>query len=296
MLYVTNPASQDPGEGSILGFAPNANGNVSPIVRIAGNRTRLGYDSASIAIDKLGRLYSTGTAHFQNDVYIWPPGSNGGTKPLTILSVSCGSISVYPMVLAFDRTGHLWVACSSDSGGELDEYPRLPPAVSENITPFFPPLRRIVGTREFKNFTSIALNSNAFVSVGEQFLHSIFTFGTKEHGVATPLFKLGGDKTQIDGKGGISYDSHGQLVVCTNRNNRPRLLTFAPGANGNVAPISILKVAGCKGVTLDSQDNVYVTSAKAITEYAAGAMGSATPIREISGDLTGLTNAGSIAF
>ena len=65
-----------------------------------------------------------------------------------------------------------------------------------------------------------------------------------------PSSSSGNDKTQIDGKGGISYDSHGQLVVCTNRNNRPRLLTFAPGANGNVAPISILKVAGCKGVAL----------------------------------------------
>ena len=138
MLYVTNPASQDPGEGSILGFAPNANGNVSPIVRIAGNGTRLGYDSASIAIDKLGRLYSTGTAHFQNDVYIWPPGSNGGTKPLTILSVSCGSISVYPMVLAFDRTGHLWVACSSDSGGELDRIPTTSPSGLRKYYSLFP--------------------------------------------------------------------------------------------------------------------------------------------------------------
>src|ERR1700683_1616948 len=60
MIYVANPPSQYPGRGSILAFAADANGNVSPVVRIAGPRTRLGYDSASVAIDKLGRLYTTG--------------------------------------------------------------------------------------------------------------------------------------------------------------------------------------------------------------------------------------------
>ncbi len=74
------------------------------------------------------------------------------------------------------------------------------------------------------------------------------------------------------------------------------MLTFAPGANGNVAPISTLSVIGCNGVAVDPQDNIYVTFAGSITEYAAGASGSAQPLRVISGDLTGLSNATSIAF
>ena len=74
------------------------------------------------------------------------------------------------------------------------------------------------------------------------------------------------------------------------------MLTFAPKANGDVAPISTLKVAGCKGIVLDSQDDIFVASANAITEYAAGASGTAQPLRVISGNLTGLTNALNIAF
>jgi hypothetical protein len=107
---------------------------------------------------------------------------------------------------------------------------------------------------------------------------------------------LGGDRTQVDGEGGITYDSQGQLVVCTNRRNEPRILTFARGATGNVAPITTLKVAGCRGVTLDSDDDIYVAFGGSITEYAAGASGTAQPLRVISGNLTGLTNASGIAL
>ena len=80
-------------KGPSLVLRPTPRGNVSPVVRIAGMRARLGYNSASIAIDKEGRLYTTRTAHFLKDVYIWPPGSNGDTKRLTTLSTTCGHIS-----------------------------------------------------------------------------------------------------------------------------------------------------------------------------------------------------------
>ena len=122
------------------------------------------------------------------------------------------------MFLAFDRTGHLWVACSSDGAGELYEYPRLPEAVSYNITPFFPPLRKIVGKRDFHNFALLAVNPSGLVSVGDQFYHSIFTFGPKDNGAAAPRLKLGGDKTQIDGKGGRTS----RLSLTTRRLHEPQ--------------------------------------------------------------------------
>jgi hypothetical protein len=308
MLYVTNLSTQDPGSGSVLGFAANANGNVRPTVRIAGPRTGLGFDSASIAIDKLGRLYTTGTDQFLNKINIWRSGSNGDTKPTAHFTGYCDNFTPYPMVLAFDRFGHLWAACSSEGGGELVEYPIIQAGFTGWFGHFFVALRNIHSTDSFNGFKSIALNSNGQVSVEKDDRAArnrvILTFAVKQKGGFAPLSRLRGNKTQLDGQddisynsgGGISYDSQERLVACSNRKDGGRVLTFAPGANGNVAPISTLSVIGCNGVAVDPQDNIYVTFAGSITEYAAGASGSAQPLRVISGDLTGLSNATSIAF
>jgi hypothetical protein len=295
MLYVANPAAQYPGRGSVLGFTAETNGNVSPTLLIRGLRTRLGGNSESVAIDKLGRLYSTGGGEHLNIINVWQSGSSGDTKPIAHFSY-CGWSAPSPMMLTFDRSGDLWVACSDEGGGSILEYPPLPADAKGNLDHSYRWIRNVGGTDDFNDFTAIAVSANGLVSVENDFYNSIVTLGRKENDGSTPLFQLGGDQTQLDGQGGISYDSQGRLIVCTNANSEPRLLTFAPRANGNVAPISTLSVAGCKGVTLDRQDNIYVVSATAITEYAAGASGSAQPLRVISGNLTGLTNASDIAL
>jgi len=295
MLYVANPPTQSGEVGSVLGFAGNADGNVSPTVRIAGKKTGLSYQAASIAIDKLGRLYTTGSDRNLGQVRIWRADSNGDAKPTASFSGLCGDFTSYPMVLAFDQFGHLWVACSAEGGAsQLDEYPQLRGA-RRGMRHFFP-FRRIGGPKTgVTSPTAIAFDSNGQVSV-ENADGLITTFAATEDGNTAPRSRLRGDKTQLDGQGGISYDSQGRLVACTNRKDEPRLLTFAPGAKGDVAPISTLSVAGCKGVAIDPQDNIYVTFASSITEYAAGASGSAQPLRVISGDLTTLSNASGITF
>jgi hypothetical protein len=296
-IYVTNPATKYPGGGSILGFSADANGNVSPTVNIQGPKTGLGYGSASVVIDKLGRLYTAGSGDSLGFVYIWAAGSNGDVGPTASLQVG-GDVSGYPMVLTFDRAGNLWVASSDEGGGWINEYAPIPADATGDLTSRLRPLRTIDGPRPFgiNNIISIALNRAGRVSIAAQFAHGVLTFGHEGTGNFPPLLKLLGDKTKLDGNGGISYDSQGRLVACTNRHHQPRILTFAAGAQGNVAPLSTLKVTGCKGVTLDSADNVYVAFGSSITEYAAGATGPAAPLRVISGNLTGLTNASGIAF
>jgi hypothetical protein len=306
MIYVANPHPLFRDGGSILGFAGNANGDVSPIQRIAGPKTTIAYDATSIAIDKLGRLYTTGTGNEVGRVNIWPSGSTGDVKPIASLDV-CGDFPGTPMALTFDQYGHLWLACSGNTGsGEIVELPRIRADARGDVTRHFPPLRTFSGTRSGPGYlgslTSIALNSTGQVSVEQG--SEILTYAVKQHGHVTPLSVLSGRRTQLDGQAAvnsnfsneISYDSQGRLVVCATGKTKARLLTFAPKANGNVAPISTLNVVGCRGIFIDSQDDSFVASENTITEYAAGATGSAQPIRVISGNLTGLTNASSIAF
>ena len=77
MIYVANPPTQYGDVGSILAFAGDADGNVNPTVRISGIHTGLGFNSTSVAVDKLGRVFSTGTYPFINFVYMWGAGSSG---------------------------------------------------------------------------------------------------------------------------------------------------------------------------------------------------------------------------
>ncbi len=133
----------------------------------------------------------------------------------------------------------------------------------------------------------------------------ILTFAETANGDVAPLSTLGGDKTQLSGPSddsgfgagsGIKYDSKGRLIACTNRKDEPRLLTFAPGAHGNVAPISTLVVPGCSSITLDPKDNIYIAFKDSILVYAAGSAGTAQPMRTITGPLTTLSSTTSVSF
>ena len=162
-------------------------------------------------------------------------------------------------------------------------------------------IRKIGGPKSGLQWVlSIALNGKGQVSVQQS--TNILTFAATAHGNVAPLSRLEGFKTQLGSAGiddwgvsGIKYDSQDRLVVCTHY-LKPRLLTFAPGAHGNVAPISSLFVPGCSSITLDPQDNIYVAFKDSILVYASGSTGSAQPIRTIRGNRTTLSNAGSVTF
>jgi hypothetical protein len=253
-------------------------------VLIAGENTGLNSASESVAVDKLGRIYVSGP--YPNTITVYAAGSNGDATSRGFFYNGCGNLGS-PSVARFDGRGDLWVACGDEGPTwSLSEFAPIPPNASGQMN-----ARKI---RDIGGVTypgSIALAPNNQVSVTHGL---VYTFSrTARHDL--PLSQLGGDKTLIDG-GAISYDSHGRLVACSNKHNRPRLLTFARGAKGNVAPIRILSVAGCTGIAIDPQDNTYVLSTRSIAEYSAGATGSAQPIRVISGSLTYLINASDIVF
>jgi hypothetical protein len=75
------------------------------------------------------------------------------------------------------------------------------------------------------------------------------------------------------------------------------ILVFAPGANGNVAPIRTISgpgtgISGPADVAVDAAGDVYSSNYNnsTITEYAPGASGNATPIKTIGGSNTGLAS------
>jgi hypothetical protein len=294
---------------SLLGFPSDASGNVPPVVEIRGDATDMGrYGEAllSVAADKSGRLYAVGESPC--DIGVWPAGSNGNVKYAAQFPVPCYYPGGPTISFVLDAQGDLWAASwegdqklDGDPWTSIIEYPAVPAGATGNIK--LEPIRTIVGSKTgMHEVFGIALNGKGLVSVqATSGRHSaIFTFATSANGDVAPVSRLGGLKTKLGDAGysgamGIKYDSLGRLVACSN-GSYPRLLTFAPGAHGNVAPVSTLFVPGCSGITLDSKDNIYVAFQDSILVYAAGAVGSAKPIRIISGNLTTLSSAYSIAF
>ncbi|MBV8531243.1 MAG: hypothetical protein JO104_07985 [Candidatus Eremiobacteraeota bacterium] len=95
-------------------------------------------------------------------------------------------------------------------------------------------------------------------------------------------------------------DSSSKVYVANNGNSS--VSVYAAGANGNVAPIQVIKGVKTKltdlhDVAADSSDNIYAsngageprcTTCSFIAVYAAGATGHVAPVRIIKGSNTGL--------
>ena len=288
----------------LLGFAVNASGNVPPVFKIGGKQTRkgqLGGVDTNIATDKSGRLYSTGPD--LDAIGVWPAGSNGDVSWTAYFNAGCDDFSVEGIRFVLDRAGHVWLACLQGQDpfeSAIIEYPAVPAGAKGQIS--LTPMRKIAGPKTgLIEISAIALNGNGQVSVDvtNERHSSVLTFADNARGNVAPISSLKLDYKQRNDFGtGMEYDSQGQLVACRTGNfgRNPRLLTFAPGAQGSGAPIRILPVPACDAFTLDSQDNIYIAYNNSILVYAAGAAGAAHTIRTISGNLTTLSGAGSVSF
>ena len=85
---------------------------------------------------------------------------------------------------------------------------------------------------------------------------------------------------------GIAVDAAGHVYASNHYRNS--ITEYAPGANGNVAPIATLTgpATGVQlptGIALDPAGQLWVDNAAGISEYPAGANGNVAPIAALSG-------------
>jgi hypothetical protein len=106
----------------------------------------------------------------------------------------------------------------------------------------------------------------------------------------TPQRVIKGDRTQMNEPIAFAVDSAGYLYVASlglgPSRDEGQIEVFAPDATGNVAPVRV--ITGTKsaplspsGIAVDARGMVYVNQGIQILEYAAGASGSAAPVRTI---------------
>jgi hypothetical protein len=241
------------GPNYVARYAPNASGNTAPEQMITGATLPGGVnqvlDVLAVAVDTSGQIYVL------NDESVLPQG-------------------VYGQVLIF-------------------------PAGAQNVAT---PVGILEGTQtQLAGPTGIALAGDGTLYVSNAgansstFDGSITVYAPGAQGNAAPTRVISGQNTRLVDPVGLTLDSAGYLYVANgyfiadgpgNNVFSGEVLVFAPGANGNAAPVRTISGSKtsfsnpAKGVAVDSQGWIYVTE-RDILVFAPGANGDIAPSQHI---------------
>ena len=255
-----------------------------------------------------GTKHSTIFVSNFDHVTSYPTGSRGDVAPIA-LTVDMA----YPDSIARDAGGRIYVA-------NFDTNTVTVYAASANGN--VPPIAVIGGPNSrLANPSGIALDASGKIYVvnREEYRNGSITVYpplATSTGILNeaPIATVAGSKTLLDNPTGIALDSQGKMYVANDLHvpvkqdksfDRGRLTVYPAGSSGNIAPIAT--ISGAKtglalplGITLDSDDNIYVANQYtansssdlkyygSITIYPAGSKGDARPIAIIAGDNTRL--------
>jgi DNA-binding beta-propeller fold protein YncE len=155
-------------------------------------------------------------------------------------------------------------------------------------------------------FAAIAVDTRRNeVVVTDENLFQILVYDRTEHtpdGVeaSRPKRVIAGDKTEIEFQSGVYVDPETGEIYAANNDTRDKLVVFAPGAHGDVAPVRAIETPhGTFGVTVDPVHRelfLTVQHDSAVVVYHQQADGNQAPLRSIQGNRTGLADPHGIAL
>jgi hypothetical protein len=224
-LYVANYAGYP--WPRTLGFAPNARGNVAPTRNIGGSNNPVG-PLFGVAV-YAGRVAVVG---LRDAVVVWGRGRNGNAKPTGIISGPATKLKG-PVDDAFDDGGRLYVTNSSNHAITV-----YAPNAAGNAAP----VRLITGSLTRLSYPrGLCIDrTNGLIYVANS-NDAITAYRLLQSGNVRPTVMIRGDKTRLRGPTGVAVDAAGYVYVANTFSNigsgRPFLTVYAPGSNGNVAPV-----------------------------------------------------------
>lgn len=142
---------------------------------------------------------------------------------------------------------------------------------------------------------------------------SVTVYAAGATGNVAPTQTISGPNTRLNDPLGIALDPvNGDVYVESEGCGSPYFYCieiFASGANGNIAPIGIIRgkkteLSNSTGVSLDATGNLYVANYAGVgykdrgtvTVYAARSVGNVAPMQSISGSNTGLYQPETVAL
>lgn len=296
-IYVSDGLHARP-HARVLSFAADASGDVEPLVRIKGPKTGI-VRPYGVAVDAVHNVYVVNFADgeaMRESVTVYAAGAHGDAAP--IQSISGSNTHIYiPDGIAVDDAKNIYVVnnIGPSSKGSVTVYAA---GASGNVAP----MQEIAGSNPgIVNTSSIAVDAERkiYVTSIDGIGGIVWVFAAGSNGNVAPIQTITGAKTQLNSPSGIAVDPRGFIyIVNANKTFQgPSTVTvYAPGANGNVAPLRT--IAGSNtglvysvGIALDADLNIYVSSyvSPEIAVFAAGANGNVAPIRTIHGHNTTLS-------
>ncbi len=266
------------GGASLLAFDATASGNVAPVTKIAGPKTKFGMPD-TLALDGSGNIYTSDyTSDSAIKVDVFGPTANGNVKPKRVVGGKKSDLGPTEGILV-DPSGDLWV--SGIFNNDITEYA---PGAHGDVKP----ISTIAG-----RYTQLSYPKGlAMSTTGQLYVVSttsaILIFAKGASGNASPAASIAGSKTGLVTPYAIAFDSKGRLLVA---DEDVGVLVFGKGAKGNVAPSAIITgLDNPTGVVADAHDRIWVVDfgTNAIEEYAENANGNAMPLRTIQGQKTTL--------
>ncbi|MDQ6724724.1 MAG: hypothetical protein M3066_00890 [Actinomycetota bacterium] len=246
-LYVASPQTN-----SLNVYAPGASGDAAPYATLSGANPGLnGPEGVVVQGNKLYVANSPGSGTYSVAVFALPlaAGANN-VAPIAVLAGQATALS-RPYGLAVDASGDIFV---SNDDNTVTEYAPLTPssyATPDNAAPILTISAGLV------NPEGVAVSGSTLYVANDD--NSIREFSLPS---GAPLRTISGPSTGLAAPlGGVTLDSAGNLyVVSTGGTNK--VLEFAPGVSGDVAPIAVISGAA---TTLSGPEFVFVASCNSVT-------------------------------
>jgi len=229
-IYVVNGSTS-----TILGFAPNSNGNVTPNVSIRGASTGLVFP-IGLALDSGGNLYvANANPHGPPSIEEFVAGSNGNIRPIKTISGSRVQFT-NPSGIAVDSSGKIFLA--DDALGAVFIFDNR---ANGNVAP----IRKILGQNTHLagayGLSVGALGIYACTYSNPAYLER---FSLTARGDALPRASISRSNTQLNPWfDGMIVAPDGTIYVVDRGtggggNPPPSIVQFAGDANGDATPMT----------------------------------------------------------
>lgn len=216
------------GDGNILVFASNANGNIAPIATIAQDV----YYPFGVALDSSDNVY----------VANWQGGSiteyASGSHHL-LRKIQGDDTGLYPVGLTIDSEGEIYAVNNCECSSSSPTITVYSSTADNDARPL-----RTIGPQPQLYYPQggIAVDAKGQILVTNAGYNrpGILVFARKARGADKPIRTIFGSKTQITNNvDGLALDGDGNIYVTTSlgSSGSGSVLVFAPTAKGNIPPI-----------------------------------------------------------
>lgn len=231
----------------------------------------------------------------------FPVGASGTTSPTISISgsnIGFAPFAVAPLEVHVDTAGALYTGLGSSYGGGVEKFA---PGANGNAVP----VQSI--SADYNTYTGLT----SFDVAPDQSLWMLYQqtnsglpgvlkhFPSNFSDLVGPIGIVQGSNTQLGYPRCVRVGTNGQIYITTADGAtatplNPRVVIYAPNANGNIVPTAVIVgnltgLVNPRGLAVDSSGGIYVADGSSILYFTPGSNGNVPPARVISGANTQIT-------